>query len=129
MTPRQGDWMTTMTDDRIERPDDDWIERALRREAGLRAGDYIADDGFTARVMATLPPPATVPAWRKRVVATLWTVAAAGVAIAFPEAFVDVVREAYRLAAQPVSLPQIGAGVVALAGAMWAGAVLLMRQD
>ncbi len=33
---------------------------------------YVADDGFTARVMARLPPPPTLPAWRRPVIVLLW---------------------------------------------------------
>jgi hypothetical protein len=121
--------MTTMNENRIELPDDDWIERALRSEARAHADGYITDDGFTARVMADLPPPTALPAWRKRAVATMWTIAAAGIAVAFPETFADVAREALRFAAQPVSLSQMGAGVLALGAAMWAGAAILMKQD
>jgi hypothetical protein len=121
--------MTTMSDTTTQLPDDDWMERTLRAQARARADDYLADDGFTARVMADLPASATLPAWRQRAVAAIWTVAAAGIAFAFPETFLDVAREAYRLAVQPVSLPQIGVGVLALAGAMWAGAAMLLKED
>ena len=35
-------------------PVDDWLDAALRAEAADHRGDYLADGGFTARVMADL---------------------------------------------------------------------------
>ena len=56
-------------------PVDDWLDAALRAEAADHRGDYLADGGFTARVMADLPAPATPPAWRKRAVMGIWAAA------------------------------------------------------
>ncbi|MFO1323177.1 MAG: hypothetical protein U1F15_03840 [Burkholderiales bacterium] len=109
---------------------DDWLERLLGDDAAARRDAYLADDGFTARVMASLPPPAssTIPAWRKPAVAVLWGVAAAGLAVAMPGAVLDVGREAYRLlATQPVSLSGIAAAAAAMIGLTWAGAAYALR--
>ena len=50
----------------------DWLDRLLAREAADHAGDYIADRGFTARVMQTLPAADALPAWRRPVIVALW---------------------------------------------------------
>jgi hypothetical protein len=109
----------------------DWIERVLRDDANEHAGTYLDDEGFTARVMATLPAPmASAPRWRKPAVMAMWAAAAAGAAIALPEIAVDVGREAFRLlAAQPVSLPQIGAALALLGLASWSAAAYALRSD
>ncbi len=118
-----------MNERNLDLRDDDWIERVLRDDARGHAQDYLPDDGFTARVMHELPPPATLPAWRKSAVALLWTVAGAAAIAVFPDAFGDVTREVYRLFAQPLSLPQVGAAIVALGAAMWSGAAWMLRED
>lgn len=114
-----------------ERRHDAWIEQLLEADARDHAGDYIHDEGFTARVIAGLPPVLEVaPRWRKPAVVALWGVAAAGAAVALPELALDVGREAFRiLAAQPVSLPQIGAGLIALAVATWSAAAYALKSD
>lgn len=114
-----------------ERRHDAWIEQLLEADARDHAGDYIHDEGFTARVIAELPPALEVtPRWRKPAVVALWGVAAAGAAVALPELALDVGREAFRiLAAQPVSLPQIGAGLIALAVATWSAAAYALKSD
>lgn len=111
------------------RPDP--IEEALRAEAREFAAGYIADDGFTARVVAALPPPVeATPYWRRPAIAVMWGVAAAGAALALPGLAVDVGREAFRLlATQPISLPQIAATLAALGLASWAAAAYALRGD
>jgi len=109
---------------------DDWLERALHEDGGDHRAGYLADDGFTARVAAALPAPATLPAWRKPAVGVLWTVAAAGIALALPGTVADVAHQLMRiLGTQPVSLANIATGVVALGLASWAAAVYALRSD
>lgn len=104
----------------------DWLDDVLRADDG-----YIADDGFTARVMTALPAPAALPRWRRPAVAALWGVAAAALAVAAPGAVLDVAREGYRLLATvPVSISGIAgamAAIVALTGA--AAAYTLRASD
>ncbi|MFO1306185.1 MAG: hypothetical protein U1F54_20865 [Burkholderiales bacterium] len=99
----------------------DWMDDLLREDAAESRDRYVADDGFTMRVMDALPAPAALPRWRKPAVAALWGIAAAGVAVAAPGAVVDVAREAYRLLATvPVSIAGIAgamAAIVAVTGA------------
>jgi len=109
---------------------DDWLERALRDEGRDHRAGYVGDDGFTARVAASLPPPATLPAWRRPAVAALWTVAAAGVALALPGTVADVAHQVTRiLGTQPVSLANLATGIVALGLASWAAAAYALRSD
>ena len=110
-------------------PADDWLDAALRTDAREHRGAYLADDGFTARVMAKLPAPATLPAWRKRAVVGMWAVASVGIAVALPGAYTDIAREFLRVAVgHPVSLAQIATGVVVLAIGSWTAAVWALRR-
>ena len=79
-------------------------------DARASTRDYIADDGFTARVMAALPPRRdALPAWRKPAVTAL--VGGRGSAASrwrCPASAFDVAREAFRLfAAQPFALSEL----------------------
>lgn len=114
-----------------KRPDDDWLDRALRAHGDEHRAAYLDDAGFAARVLAALPPvPEVVPAWRRPAVAVLWAVAGALACVALPGAALDVGREAFRLlAAQPVSLAQIGVTPAALGAATWAAAAWALRGD
>ena len=107
----------------------DWLDRVLAGEAHSHAGEYLADDGFTARVMQTLPAPIAPPVWRKPVLAALWGAAAVGLAVALPGAAVDVARETFRLfAAKPVTLYEIAA-VLAVAGlGSWTTAIYAWKR-
>ena len=67
-------------------PDDDWLDGLLAADAREGRSSYIADQGFTARVMRVLPLPLALPAWRKPVILGLWAVALAGVSLALPGA-------------------------------------------
>ena len=109
---------------------DDWLERLLAEDGRDHRADYLADDGFTARVAAALPAPATLPAWRKPVLALLWTLAALGVALALPEMFADLASAIIRvLGRQPISLAGVAGGLAVLGMASWAGAVYALRRD
>ena len=108
----------------------DWLDHVLADDARDHAGDYIADNGFTARVMSALPAPIVVPAWRKPAVTALWGVAAIGLAFALPGAAVDVAREAFKLfSAKPFALSEIAA-VLAVAGlGTWTTAFYAWRRS
>lgn len=118
-----------MTGPRSRIADDDWLERALRAEAVAHRGDYVADDGFTARVLAKLPAQPSLPAWRKPVVTALWALAGAGTALALPDLYVNALREGLRLAAQPFALPQLAAGIALLGVASWTGIIWALRRS
>ena len=114
-----------------DRSDGDWVETVLRGDAAEHASAYLDDNGFTAKVMTMLPPTVqTVPAWRKPAVAVMWGVAAAGACVALPQVAIDVGREAFSLlAAQPVSIPQIGVALVLLGVATWSAAAYALNDD
>ena len=109
---------------------DDWLDGLLRADGREHRAQYVDDDGFTARVMAALPAPVTLPAWRKPALAALWAATGLGLAFSLPAAFYDVAHEVMRVVVgQPISLTGLAAGVVALGAATWAGAVLVLRRD
>jgi len=109
---------------------DDWLDKALADVGREHRADYVDDDGFTARVAAALPAPATLPAWRKPAITLLWTAAAAGVALALPSALLDLGYDAVRLLAnRPVSLGNILTGMVGLGLTTWAAAVVALRRN
>ncbi|MEO5764048.1 MAG: hypothetical protein ABIR52_01960 [Casimicrobiaceae bacterium] len=107
----------------------DWLDSLLADDAREHAGDYLADDGFSARIMAALPTPAEVPAWRRPAVTALWGVAIVGLAFALPGAAVDVAREAFKLfSAKPFSLSEVAA-VLAVAGlGTWSSAYYAWKR-
>ena len=80
--------------------------------------------------MAALPAPVVAPPWRKPFVIGLWSVAAAGAAVAMPSLFLDVAREAYRLlAAYPISLSGIAGAAVAMVRAQLRGRRVLAARE
>ena len=108
----------------------DWLERLLADDARAHRDGYIADDGFTARVAASLPSPASLPAWRTPAVAVLWVCAIAGGAVALPGAIVDLAVNAQKLlGSQPVSLVTAASWLLALGAAGWAGAAYALRRE
>lgn len=75
-------------------PANDWLEQALRADGAEHRSAYIGDDGFAARVMARLPQPATLPAWRRPAIALLWLCVAAAAVLGVPGLFDDAFRGA-----------------------------------
>jgi hypothetical protein len=109
---------------------DDWVDALLARDAAAHAGDYIADQGFSAGVMRRLPAAVTMPAWRRPAVVALWLVAGALLALNLPGAALEIARGAFRLfAGQPFSLSTLALALLALAVATWTGAALALRRD
>jgi hypothetical protein len=109
---------------------DDWLDAALAADGREHRAAYLDDAGFTARVMAALPPPAALPAWRKPAVTLLWAAAGVGIAVALPGAVTDVSREVLRvILGHAVSFTGIAAGIAALCAATWVAAALALRDD
>ena len=109
---------------------DDWVDALLARDAAEHAADYVADAGFTARVMHVLPAPMSLLAWRKPFVTALWLVAAALVASMLPGTAHEIARAAFRLfVAQPFSLSTVALVLAAIGAATWTGAALALRSD
>jgi hypothetical protein len=110
--------------------DDGWLEQALKDDAREYAAAYIADDGFTAKVMARLPAPATLPAWRRPVLALLWLIAGSAVAVALPDLFYDVFRSLVAMVVgQPLTLSRIAVAIVLLGATTWSTIVYAMRAE
>jgi hypothetical protein len=109
---------------------DGWVDALLARDAAEHAADYVADGGFTVRVMHMLPAPMSLPAWRKPFVTALWLVAAALVASMLPGTAQEIARAAFRLVvAQPFSLSTVALVLAAIGVATWTGAALALRSD
>jgi hypothetical protein len=108
---------------------DDWLDAALRQDGARHRADYLDDGGFTARVMAKLPAPAMLPAWRKPVLAAIWAAAGLGVVAALPGTAADMVHEIARIVLHPVSTAQIVAGVSILGIASWAAAAFALKRE
>ena len=108
----------------------DWLDQLLAREAADHAGDYIADGGFTARVMQTLPAADTLPAWRRPVIVALWLAAAA---LARDNAPRNGARRRARgvqlFAARPFSLSTLALALGRSASPTWTGAAVALRRD
>jgi len=122
--------MAPTSPDTDSAPARDWLDGLLESDALDVSSAYIADAGFTARVMQALPAPAALPAWRKPAVVALWGVALAGISFALPAAALDVAREAYRLlGAHPVSLSGM-VGALLFAGTLsWSAAAYALRTS
>ena len=75
----------------------DWLEQALRADGIEYRSRHVDDDGFTAKVMARLPVPATLPAWRRPAIVLLWLCAAAAAAVGTPGLFEDAFRSTVTL--------------------------------
>ena len=110
--------------------EDDWLDAALRADGQTHRSQYLDDAGFTARVMAALPAPVALPAWRRPALMLLWALAGLGIALALPSVVVDISYDVMRLVlGQSVSLSGIGAALVAIAVATWAAAAVAIRDD
>jgi hypothetical protein len=119
-----------MSDRSADALNDDWLDAALVADGREHRDRYLADDGFTARVAAALPPPDTVPAWRRPALIALWTAAGVGAAMALPGALTDVAREVYRVVGgHPVAPSELFAGIALLGSLALGGAAWALRED
>jgi hypothetical protein len=122
--------LSTLDSQQRHDPPADWLDGILLRDADEHGGGYIADDGFTARLMQQLPPAGALPKWRRPAVAALWLIAGVLLAVALPGVAVDVARAAYKLfAARPFSLSTVAFIVVALGAATSTAAAMALRRD
>lgn len=109
---------------------DEWLERTLRAEDADEAARYLADDGFTARILAQLPPPAALPVWRRPAVILLWLVAAGVAVAALPDLAYDLFRSLVAtVVVVPLTLPRITIALAVLAALAWSTIVYAMRED
>jgi len=59
----------------------DWLDAALKEAGREHRAAYVADNGFTARVIGRLPAAPTLPAWRRPVIILLWLLAGVSVVV------------------------------------------------
>jgi hypothetical protein len=108
----------------------DWLEHALRADAREQRSAYVDDGGFTAAVLARLPEPATLPAWRRPVVAILWLSAIVAAALAVPGLFDDVFQSAVgALVGHRMGLADVAGLLTLLGGLTWGALVYAARTD
>ena len=109
---------------------DDWLEDMLRDAGREHRADYVADDGFTQRVMAQLPEPATLPAWRRPAVVLLWVLGAGALMFSLPGLFEQLFRGAVAvLAGQCLGLPDVAVALIVFGAATWGTLVYAVRAD
>jgi hypothetical protein len=109
---------------------EDWLEQALRADARAHAADYLADDGFTARVLAGLPQPALLPAWRRPVVALFWLVVAIAGVAALPTWFDETFRSlAALIAGHRFELSDVAVILTVLGAATWSALVYAAKAE
>ncbi|MEP7329456.1 MAG: hypothetical protein ABI777_09610 [Betaproteobacteria bacterium] len=111
-------------------PADAWLDDLLTADGATQRAAYIDDAGFTARVVAELPRPAALPAWRRPMLVALWGAALIALVVAMPSLFVDLLREAnLLLSAQPFSLVNMGMVLMALIALTWGAAAYSLREN
>jgi hypothetical protein len=109
---------------------DDWLDDMLRDAGREHRADYVADDGFTQRVMAQLPEPATLPAWRRPILALLWVLAVGAAMVSLPELFEQLFRGAVAvLAGHRLGLADVAMALVLFAGATWTTLIYAARSE
>ena len=109
---------------------DDWLEHALRAAGSEHRSTYVADDGFTSRVMSRLPQPATLPVWRRPVIVFLWLCAAAAALAGVPGLFEDAFRGTVAmLVGHRIGVADIVALLVVLSAGTWAMLIYAARAE
>jgi hypothetical protein len=122
--------MTKMEAPKMNAAGDDWLEGVLRADATEHAASYLADEGFTARVLERLPRPVALPAWRRPVVALLWAVVGIAVVLAVPIWFEDVFRGAAALFfGHRFTLSDLAVILTLFGGATWSALFFAARAE
>ena len=108
----------------------DWLEEALRADGREQRSAYLADGGFTAAVLARLPEPARLPAWRRPVVALLWLCAGTAAVVAVPGLFDEAFRSTVAmLVGQRMSFADVAGLLTLLGAASWGTLIYAARSD
>jgi hypothetical protein len=109
---------------------DDWLDDMLRNAGREHRADYLADDGFTQRVMAELPEPVTLPAWRRPVVILMWALGLGTVMFSLPGVFEQVFRGAMAvLVGHRLGVPDVAVALLLAGATAWSTLVYAMRSD
>jgi hypothetical protein len=109
---------------------DDWLDDMLRDAGREHRDEYLADEGFTRRVMARLPEAATLPAWRRPAVGLLWVLAVGAVMFSLPGLFEQLFRGAMAaLTGHRLGLTDVAVALVLFGGTAWSTLVYAMRSD
>ena len=109
---------------------DDWLEHALRVAGSEHRSAYVADDGFTSRVMSLMPQPATLPVWRRPVIVFLWLCVAAAALAGVPGLFEDAFRGTVAmLVGHRIGVADIVALLVVLSAGTWAMLIYAARAE
>jgi hypothetical protein len=109
---------------------DDWLDDMLRDAGREHRADYVADNGFTQRVMAQLPEPATLPAWRRPAVVLLWVLGVGALMFSLPGLFEQVFRGAVAvLAGHRLGLADAAMALLLFAGAAAGTLVYAARSE
>ena len=120
----------TNTESQPAHPANDWLDDVLRADAVEHSAAYIADDGFTARVLERLPQPASLPAWRRPFVALLWAVIGVSVLMALPIWFDEAFRGAAALVfGHRFTLSDLAIVIVLLGAMTWSALFVAARAD
>jgi hypothetical protein len=108
----------------------DWLDDMLRDAGREHRADYLADDGFTQRLMAQLPEPAALPSWRRPVVALLWAVGACAVMFSLPGLFEQLFRGAMAaLVGHRLGVPDVVVALFLFGGATVSTLVYAARSE
>ena len=109
---------------------DDWLDDMLRDAGREHRADYVTDDGFTHRVMAQLPEPATLPAWRRPAVVLLWVLGIGALMFSLPGLFEQLFRSAVAvLAGHRLGLADVAMALLLFAGAAAGTLVYAARSE
>jgi hypothetical protein len=106
----------------------DWLDAALESAGHEHRAAYVADDGFTARVIGRLPAAPTLPAWRRPVIVLLWLLAGAAALVSLPGAFDDAFRGGVALlVGRPLGLADVVIMLALCGAAAWGALVYAAR--
>ena len=106
----------------------DWLDAALEEAAHEHRSAYIADDGFTAKLIERLPAATTLPAWRRPAIVLLWLLAGGAAMVSLPSAFDDAFRASVALVlGHRMGLADFTALLVLFGAAAWTSLIYAAR--
>jgi hypothetical protein len=108
----------------------DWLDAALEEAAHEHRAAYVADDGFTAKLIGRLPAAPTLPAWRRPAIVLLWLLAGGAAMVSLPSAFDDAFRASVALVlGYRMGLADFAALLVLFGAAAWTSLVYAARAN